>query len=172
MSPIDSPAPISTPISVPVQPPQLSITKSVTPQPRPTPPPPPPASPAPSPTVSRSRQTMPQVSQDSMNNAAAAAQLNAMANLGNLGNLGGNVNASILQAFHQQVFRGATVQNYFRCSFLVNYVFIFFVCCRTSTRTRQFVSQCSSSGSSPSTYDAVQSTVVLVSIVHGSSSSW
>lgn len=109
MSPIDShpPAPISTPISLPVQPPQLSITKSVTPQPRPTPPPQPPASPAPSPTVSRSRQTMP-VSQDSMNNAAAAAQLNAMANLGNLGNLGGNVNASILQAFHQQVFRGET----------------------------------------------------------------
>lgn len=106
MSPIDSPAPIATPIPVPVQPPQLSITKSVTPQPRPTPPPPPPASPAPSPTVSRSRQSMPSVSQDTINNAAAAAQLNAMANLGNLGNLGGNVNASLLQAFHQQVFRG------------------------------------------------------------------
>ncbi|XP_037052532.1 transcriptional repressor p66-beta-like isoform X2 [Bradysia coprophila] len=106
MSPIDSPAPISTPIPVPVQPPQLSITKAVTPQPRPTPPPPPPASPAPSPTVSRSRQNMSSVSQDTINNAAAAAQLNAMANLGNLGNLGGNVNASLLQAFHQQVFRG------------------------------------------------------------------
>lgn len=49
-----------------------------------------------------------------MSNAAAAAQLNAMANLGNLGNLGGNVNASILQAFHQQVFRGAKMIVKFR----------------------------------------------------------
>lgn len=167
MSPIDSPAPISTPISVPVQPPQLSITKSVTPQPRPTPPPPPPASPAPSPTASRSRQNMP-VSQDTMNNAAAAAQLNAMASLGNLGNLGGNVNASILQAFHQQVFRGA-ISHYFEISFhfLLNFKYV----CRTPTRTGKFVSECSGPSPSSSTHDAVQSTVILVSIVHGSSSS-
>lgn len=170
MSPIDSPAPIATPIPVPVQPPQLSITKSVTPQPRPTPPPPPPASPAPSPTVSRSRQSMPSVSQDTINNAAAAAQLNAMANLGNLGNLGGNVNASLLQAFHQQVFRGSMILTRV-VRFDLELKFSIFFACRTATRTRQFIGQCTGSGPGSSAYDAIQSAVVLLSIVHGSSSS-
>lgn len=116
------PAPISHPVPPPPLPPPVK-SQTPTPTPRPTPPPPaPPTQPTPPPTSSRSRHS--QAANESAAamsaNAAAAAQLSAIANLGNLG---GNVNASLLQAFHQQMFRG----KYWRTQTPYMYDYIMFI---------------------------------------------